>query len=103
MLQERYGLTTRRINETVAAAVKPAAERVDTTPGTLIFRIFPYATISLDGRVLGETPLPPQVVSPGLHQIRLVNAKLQKDFLKAFDVKPGASNIFKMNLKSDAP
>ncbi|MBI3184785.1 MAG: protein kinase [Myxococcales bacterium] len=66
---------------------------------SLEFRIRPYAQVYLDGKELGQTPLPPVELAAGKHTIRLVNAKLEKDVTVDFEVKAGEENVFKHNLK----
>jgi eukaryotic-like serine/threonine-protein kinase len=66
--------------------------------GTLEFNIEPSATVLLDGKRLGETPLPPVQAYEGRHSIRLVNRDIKKEVSVDFTVKPGRTNIFKYNL-----
>ncbi len=42
----------------------------------LRIRVKPYAEVFLDGRLVGQTPIPDQPVEPGLHSIILVNNEL---------------------------
>jgi serine/threonine-protein kinase len=73
---------------------KPLAAKT----GRLELRIRPYATVYLDDRRLGDTPLPAQVVPVGKHKLRLVNEKLGKEV--TLDVTVGAgTTIVKHNLK----
>ncbi|MBZ4417063.1 serine/threonine-protein kinase [Myxococcus sp. RHSTA-1-4] len=72
---------------------RPAAK------GTLELRIRPYAIVSLDGKVLGQTPLAPVEVSVGRHTLRLVNKELGKDVTRTIEVKAGEPNMFKLNLE----
>jgi serine/threonine-protein kinase len=66
--------------------------------GTLELRIRPYATVSIDGKPVGDTPLPLQVLSVGHHKIHLVNPTLGKDVLLDVLIKPG-ENTLKHNFK----
>ncbi len=66
--------------------------------GRLELRIRPYATVSIDGHEVGDTPLPPQTLTVGRHKVRLVNSGLQKDVVLEIVVKPG-DNLLKHNLK----
>jgi serine/threonine-protein kinase len=79
------------------AAVEPP-KPVAPKNGKLEFRIRPYATIYLDDRKLGDTPLPAMSVPVGKHKIRLVNASLGKDVELNVVIKPG-ENVVKHNLK----
>ncbi len=81
----------------VAVAVEPP-KPVAAKNGKLEFRIRPYATVYLDDRKLGDTPLPAMTVPVGKHKIRLVNAALSKDVELNVVIKPG-ENVVKHNLK----
>lgn len=67
-------------------------------PARLELRIRPYATVYLDGKKLGDTPLKTQTVPAGKHSLRLVNEKLGKDVEVELNLHPGA-NVYKANLK----
>lgn len=67
-------------------------------PARLELRIRPYATVYLDGKKLGDTPLKTQVVPAGKHTLRLVNETLGKDVEVELSLHPGA-NVYKHNLK----
>jgi serine/threonine-protein kinase len=73
-------------------------EPVKARPARLELRIRPYATVYLDGKKLGDTPLKVQVVKAGKHTLRLVNPKLGKDEEIELVLKPG-HNVYKHNLK----
>ncbi len=62
------------------------------------FRIRPFAIVYVDGKEIGETPFAPVTMTLGRHKIRLVNAKLHKDQVIEFVVKPHEENVFKFNL-----
>ncbi len=57
------------------------------------FRIRPYARVFLDGKDIGETPLPPVAVTAGKHKIRMKNAKLGKDVEIEHVFQPGDSSF----------
>jgi len=79
----------------------PVRKAVAVAKGTLEFRIRPYAVVSLDGKVLGQTPLDAVEVSVGRHTVRLVNKELGKDVTRTVEVKAGPPNVFKMNLETE--
>jgi hypothetical protein len=68
---------------------------------TLEFRIRPYAVVTLDGKVLGQTPLAAVEVPVGKHTLRLVNKELGKDVTKSIEVKADRPNVFKLNLEAE--
>ncbi|WP_164017368.1 serine/threonine-protein kinase [Pyxidicoccus trucidator] len=78
---------------------RPAAS---TAKGTLEFRIRPYAVVSLNGKVLGQTPFDdPHEVPVGKHTLRLVNKELQKDVTRTIEVKANQPTVFKLNLEAE--
>ncbi|MDP2275918.1 MAG: serine/threonine-protein kinase [Archangium sp.] len=85
--------------EVDAGAVAVAVARpVAAKTGKLELRIRPYATIYLDDRLLGDTPLPAISVPVGKHKLRLVNPAFGKDVELNIVIKPG-ENVVKHNLK----
>ncbi len=46
--------------------------------GSIEVRVSPWASVKIDGRAIGDTPLPPQELLEGRHTIELSNAKLGK-------------------------
>jgi serine/threonine-protein kinase len=98
--------------EKASAPAAPVAQKSRTRPaarafpqpvakGTLEFRIRPYAIVSLNGKVLGQTPLAAVEVPEGTHTLRLVNKELGKDVVKTVEVKAGLPTIFKHNLEAE--
>jgi len=72
--------------------------RILVSQASVEFRVRPYATVLLDGKQLGQTPLPPVQVYEGKHRVKLVNRELGKEVSVDYVVKPGQPNIFKYNL-----
>ncbi|MFP2958716.1 protein kinase domain-containing protein [Myxococcus sp. 1LA] len=77
----------------------PVQKVAPVAKGRLEFRVRPYAVVSLDGKVLGQTPFAAIEVPEGRHTVRLVNKELGKDVTQTVDVKAGQSNVFKLNLE----
>jgi serine/threonine-protein kinase len=48
-------------------------------PGTLSFRVLPWADVYVDGTHVGTTPFEPIDVPAGKHEIRLVNERLEAE------------------------
>ncbi len=67
----------------------------------LEFRIRPSATVVLDGKQLGETPLVPIEVEVGSHTVKIFNHNLGKEIIRTIEVKGGQPNVFKYNLLED--
>jgi serine/threonine-protein kinase len=83
---------------TVVTPVVDPSRPVAARPAKLELRIRPYATVYLDEKLLGDTPLPPVTSTAGKHKLRLVNAKLGKNVTLDLVLKPG-ENVVKHNLK----
>ena len=79
----------------------PTQKVAPVAKGRLEFRIRPYAVVSLDGKVLGQTPFAAVEVSEGRHTVRLVNKELGKDVTRTVEVKAGQPNLFKLNLEAE--
>ncbi|WNG45304.1 protein kinase [Archangium minus] len=69
--------------------------------GTVEFRIWPYATVWLDGKRLGETPLAPVDLSAGRHTVKLLNEELGKNVTQQIEVRAGETFVFKYNLRAE--
>jgi serine/threonine protein kinase len=63
------------------------------------FRVRPFGTVTVDGKLLGDTPFPPVKLSPGPHQVKVVNGELGKSVTRTFEVKSGQPNVFRLNLE----
>ncbi|KFA93558.1 serine/threonine protein kinase [Archangium violaceum] len=90
--------------------VVPPSPVVDPTPaappapkvrgnGNLELRVYPYATVFVDGMNRGDTPMKPLQLSAGLHVIKFVHAG--RTIVREFDVKPGQDNILKIDMLED--
>ncbi len=80
------------------AAVGPVAA-VPVKLGHLELRIRPFALVFLDGKPMGQTPLPPLALPVGKHRLRLVNDDLAKNIEQDIVVRAGENTVFKLNLK----
>jgi serine/threonine-protein kinase len=91
--------------KTVPAPVKPAAQDAkraaprakSTAKGKLEFRIRPYAIVYVNGKKVGETPLPPIELPAGLHKVKLVNeeAEEEKEQWHLVEIKPNETSTLK--------
>jgi serine/threonine-protein kinase len=66
--------------------------------GRVEFRIRPYASVSIDGKPVGDTPMAPLTLPLGKHKVTLKNAELAKEVTVTLVVKPG-TNVVKHNFK----
>ncbi|OJT27683.1 hypothetical protein BO221_04205 [Archangium sp. Cb G35] len=83
----------------VDPAPAPPAMRVVRGKGNLELRVYPYATVFVDGMNMGDTPMKPLQLSAGLHVIKFVHAG--RTIVREFDVKPGQDNILKLDMLED--
>jgi serine/threonine-protein kinase len=68
-------------------------------PGKLHILVRPWASVFLDGKKLGDTPLPPMSVIEGQHKLVLTNANLKIKKSLPVIVKPDKLNVVKVWLK----
>jgi eukaryotic-like serine/threonine-protein kinase len=66
--------------------------------GQVAFRVRPYATVFVDGKELGETPLEPVELYEGVHKVLLVNRELGREVSAELRVTAGGAQEFKYNL-----
>jgi eukaryotic-like serine/threonine-protein kinase len=91
----RLGL--KKVERFTATAGDNGTRKIVAAAATVEFRVRPWATVFLNGRPLGQTPLPAAEVFEGTHTVRLVNAELGKDITLDFTARPGP-NVFRHNL-----
>ncbi len=84
------------VAELDAGVAAPVVAMVKT--GRLELRVRPYATVSIDGKPEGDTPLPPLTLSVGKHKVHLVNSELDKSVVLDVTVHTG-ENVLKYNFK----
>jgi serine/threonine-protein kinase len=70
----------------------------DIGKGRLTVRAYPYATVTIDGKPLGQTPFAPVELYEGRHELKLVNAELQKELQVEYVVLAGGDHVYKANL-----
>jgi eukaryotic-like serine/threonine-protein kinase len=66
--------------------------------GTLEIRVRPFATVFLNGKELGDTPMSPIELPPGIYTVKLVNKRIPKTVTRSVEVKPGQPNTLGVNL-----
>jgi serine/threonine-protein kinase len=85
-----------KASQMASADLSPTPRALETA--MLEFRIRPYATVVLDGKQLGQTPLAPAEVEVGTHRVLLINHDLGEKVFRTVEVKAGQRNVFKHNL-----
>jgi eukaryotic-like serine/threonine-protein kinase len=83
-------VTTRRSPS--APKPRPASK------GTLELRVRPYATVFIDGKKVGDTPMAPMELTVGTHEVKLTNPDLAKTVTRTVRVKPQEPTLLKINL-----
>jgi serine/threonine-protein kinase len=70
-------------------------------PGKGLLKIFvhPWATVALDGKPLGQTPLPPIPVTEGTHELVVENQELGVKRTRRVRVKAGQDAVVKIKLE----
>ncbi|HYI00522.1 PEGA domain-containing protein, partial [Hyalangium sp.] len=81
---------------------RPRAKPALTKPvgkGTLAFRVRPFATIFINGKNYGQTPIAPVELPAATYTVRLVNEQLQKNVTQTVELKPGENRVVKFNFE----
>jgi len=66
--------------------------------GTLRVAVTPWAEVTVDGRVLGVTPLSPVDLGEGAHQVSLKNGELGIVAKRRVIVSPAKETLLKLDL-----
>jgi serine/threonine-protein kinase len=73
--------------------------RLTPRKGTLRILVRPWATVVLDGKPLGTTPLAPASLYEGPHRLELTNDKLRARKVVQIQVRPGREEVVKVRLE----
>jgi serine/threonine-protein kinase len=91
----------KNLSRQVSVMVQPHEQHrefVRFVPGTLEFRVQPWALVEVDGKRYGKTPIPDGIsVYEGEHHIRLFNPDLGKEYTRLVTVKAGQREVVKVN------
>ena len=60
----------------------------------------PWADVTVDGRVIGQTPLPPIPLAPGSHSVVLTHPDYQP-FTRRVEIRAGETAIIRMDLATE--
>jgi len=88
---------TTRPSRPARAPVAPKS----TAKGTLELRVRPYAIVFVDGKKLGDTPLPPTPLSVGRYTVKLVNPDIPKTVTRVVEVKADQTTLLKLNFAEE--
>jgi len=67
--------------------------------GKLRVVVLPWANVWVDGKKLGQTPMPFIELMEGFHRVRLVNDQLGKDINKKVRILPGKESLLRLDLR----
>ena len=70
--------------------------------GTADFRVRPHATVVLNGRSLGQTPMAPIHLPAGKYTVKLINKELGKVATRQLEVLAGQPTVFKYDLLNES-
>ena len=85
-----------RIDKVFAVTIKAGEltrSAVSIGKGRLDLRVSPWATVKLDGKSLGNTPIPVQELYEGAHQLELANPELGKTRKLEVRVSAGETRV----------
>ncbi len=68
-------------------------------PGRLVIRVLPWASVFIDGRMVGTTPFEPIDVPAGRHRVELINDELHVKRVINVDVKSGETSTVQEKLE----
>jgi len=71
---------------------------LDMGKGSLQLWVRPYATVMLNGKSLGQTPIAPIELYEGRYKFKLVNAELGKEKVMEYVVHAGGNHVLKANM-----
>lgn len=80
----------------VVSAGEEARQVVLFRKGTLVVSVQPAAEVSLNGRLVGTTPIEPLEVVEGEHELRLVNSQLGRDERRRVRVTASRAEVVKV-------
>jgi serine/threonine-protein kinase len=90
---------TQKTSKPVRPAVPSHKLQAIVGKGTLVFRVRPYATVYLNGKILGQTPIDPVEFPAGKYTVRFVNDDLKKNVTQSGELKVGETKVVKVNLE----
>ncbi|WP_434391673.1 protein kinase domain-containing protein [Melittangium boletus] len=80
---------------------KPTGAPRPTAMGTLELRVRPYAIVYVDGKKLGDTPLPPTALTVGRYTVKLVNPDIPKTVTRTVEIKADQPTLLKLNFADE--
>jgi hypothetical protein len=69
--------------------------------GTLRIIVLPWASIEIDGKAVGTTPLSPVQLAPGPHKVRVLNPGF-RPLNRTVTIVPGQTATLRVNLPQQA-
>jgi serine/threonine-protein kinase len=94
------GVETVHVGDADVAPEAPAATVEEDLPGRLQIGVRPWASVSIDGRAMGETPLPPMALAPGVYTARLEHPGY-RPYVRKVTVRSGETVRLQVDLGQD--
>ena len=80
-----------------ACVPKPGSPR----KGSLVVHVIPFATVFVDGKRVGTTPMAPLKLSAGSHCLEFINTTLGRRVVREVKVRAGETETLKFNLNKE--
>ncbi|MDP1826589.1 MAG: serine/threonine-protein kinase [Archangium sp.] len=89
------------IDQTVLVTIEPGQTSTisELAKGLLVVKVEPWAYVKLDGKQLGQTPIPARQVYEGVHSLELSNTNLNETRRLEVKVKAGETRTVSINLE----
>ena len=89
------------IDQTVLVTIEPGQTSTITelAKGLLVVKVEPWAYVKLDGKQLGQTPIPARQVYEGVHSLELSNTNLNETRRLEVKVKAGETRTVNVDLE----
>jgi hypothetical protein len=68
--------------------------------GFLLVLVKPWADVTVDGRVVSQTPLPPIALSPGSHSVLLTHPSY-RPFTRKIEIRAGETTRIQLDLATE--
>ncbi len=98
---EKDGFRTIEEPITVDSELSKEYDLVKLQPGKIRIKVQPYATVFIDGKLIGEVPpVKTQELTEGKHTIEFVSTRMNKKHSVEVEIGPGESKEIRMNMET---
>jgi serine/threonine-protein kinase len=93
-------VTVQQVSQPAPQVVEqPHEEVAHGPPGRLVIRVLPWASVFIDGRMVGTTPFEPIDVPAGRHKVELINDELHAKRTIPVEVRSGETSTVQEKLE----